>query len=246
MIIALLSDIHANLPALRACLQHARERGAGQFVFLGDLVGYGPDPEAVIDAVRSIPGALILKGNHDHAVEVEPKSSELNDLAYSTIEWTRTVLSAEQRQFLASLPLIVREEDRCFVHASASQPQDWEYVQDSIAARESMDAAKAQYVFSGHVHDQTLYFRTQPQRTSSFKPVSGSTVPVPSRHQWLAIVGSVGQPRDGNPAAAYALFDETHQTLTFFRVPYDHLATARKIRAVGLPEVFAERIERAF
>jgi len=244
MLTALFADIHANLAALEACLRHARDHGAERFAFLGDLVGYGPDPAEVIEAIRAVPGAIVLKGNHDEAIEVEPKLRDLNDVAYAAIEWTRKVLSAEQRRFLSELPLLTHQGDSCYVHASANRPEKWTYVEDAATARASIQAAGTSYVFSGHVHEQTLYFESESGKTFSFEPVPGSAIPVPPRRKWLAIVGSAGQPRDGNPAASYALFDDTSHTLTFFRIPYDHLATARRIRAAGLPEFLAERIER--
>jgi len=244
MLTALLADVHSNLTALQACLRHARERGAERFAFLGDLVGYGPDPAAVIDVITALSGALVVKGNHDEAIEVEPRTRDLNDVAYDAIVWTRTVLSSAQKDFLSSLPLLIRDEAVCLVHASASRPERWPYVEDAEAARRSMDAAGTSYVFCGHVHDQMLYFTTATGSTASFRPTAGSPTPVPRHRRWLAIVGSVGQPRDGNPAAAYALFDDAGETMTFFRIPYDHLATAQRIREVGLPDMLAERIAR--
>jgi diadenosine tetraphosphatase ApaH/serine/threonine PP2A family protein phosphatase len=244
MLTALLADVHSNLAALQACLHHARERGAERFVFLGDLVGYGPDPATVLDLIATIHGAIVVKGNHDHAIEVEPKMRDLNDLAYAVIEWTRGQLSEEQRRFLAELPLMVKDTEVCFVHSSASRPEKWEYIEDCAAAQRSMEAAGTPYVFSGHVHDQRLYFRTPAGKTASFRPTPGSPVPIPRRRGWLAIIGSVGQPRDGNPEAAYALFDGASEMMTFFRIPYDHLATAQRIRAAHLPEMLAERIVR--
>jgi diadenosine tetraphosphatase ApaH/serine/threonine PP2A family protein phosphatase len=246
MLTALLADLHSNLFALEACLRHARARGAERFVFLGDLVGYGPDPSEVIELVSSQRGALVIKGNHDEAIEVEPKLRDLNDVAYATIAWTRKELSTAQRGFLAALPLIVHDGGACFVHGSASRPEKWRYVQDAEAARESMAAARATHVFCGHVHDQLLYFGTPAGKTASFRPTPGSSVPVPGHRHWLAIVGSVGQPRDGNPAAAYALFDAAAEAMSFFRVPYDHEAAARRIVEKGMPlaELLAERIRR--
>lgn len=244
---ALFADVHSNVTALAACLAHARAQGATRFAFLGDLVGYGPDPAEVIEVIAAIDGAIVVKGNHDEAVEVEPKTRDLNDLAYAAIAWTRAALSPAQRRFLAELPLLVTTDDVCFVHSSASNPERWTYVEDGAAARTSLDAAGTSYVFSGHVHDQALYFKNPAKKKmSSFVPTPGSAAPVPPRRGWLAIVGSVGQPRDGNPAAAYALFDDADASpsLTFFRIPYDHLETARRMRAVGLPEPLAERIER--
>jgi len=244
MRIALFSDVHANLTALEACLRHARERGADRFAFLGDLVGYGPDPGATIDAIAAVDGAVVIKGNHDDAVEHEPRSRDLNDLAYAAIAWTRAALSLGQRAFLSALPLIVRDGAVCYVHGSADRPAAWEYLESPASARRSLDAAGTAYVFSGHVHDQVLYFGTPGGQTTPFRPTAGSPIPVPSRRRWLAIVGSVGQPRDGNPAAAYALFETAPAMLTFHRVAYDHAATASRIRAVGLPVFLAERLER--
>ena len=241
---ALFADVHSNLGALEACLRHARDSGAERFVFLGDLVGYGPDPGEVVDVIAAIDGAIVVKGNHDEAIEVDPKTRALNDVAYAAIVWTRAVLSAAQRRFLASLPLIVREDDVCFVHSSASRPARWEYVEDGASARRSLEAAGTPYVFSGHVHDQMLYYTTPAGKTAAFHPTAGGATPIPRRHRWLAIVGSVGQPRDGNPAAAYALFDQASEVMTFFRIPYDHLATADRIRATTLPATLADRIAR--
>ena len=244
MILALLSDLHANLEAFRACLKHADERGAERFAFLGDLVGYGAEPVAVIDLVaeHAHNGAIVVQGNHDAAIGDDVRG--LDDLAHEAVEWTRTALSPSQKEFVAKLPLIVREGDFCFVHSSAERPERWLYVTTNGAARESIEAAGATYTFAGHVHDQVLYFHTPTGKTAPFRPTSGSAVPVPPHRRWHAIVGSVGQPRDGNPAAAYALFDSVKEEMTFFRVPYDHLLAAQKIRAAGLPEALAQRIER--
>jgi predicted phosphodiesterase len=245
VLIALLADIHANLEALNACLAHAASQNVERYAFLGDLVGYGPDPGAVINVVTQYMsrGAIVVKGNHDEAVEKSTR--DLNDEAHEAIEFTRNALSPAQRSFLASLPLVVKHDSICFVHSSAQMPEKWLYILDSSAARESIEAAQTSYVFSGHVHEQILYFKTLAGKTAAFHPISGSPVPVHSHHHWLAIVGSGGQPRDGNPSAAYAIFDSTKEEITFFRIPYDHLATANKIRRAGLSEWLAHRIENA-
>ncbi|HXH37783.1 MAG TPA: metallophosphoesterase family protein [Thermoanaerobaculia bacterium] len=243
MILALLSDLHANLEALHACLRHATERRAERFAFLGDLVGYGADPAAVIDLVaeHAARGAVVVQGNHDAAVA--NGMGGLNDAAAESLEWTRKVLSPAHRAFLASLPLIVRHDDICFVHATADAPERWAYMETNGAARQSIEAAATTYTFGGHVHQQVLYFHTLTGKVAPFHPVAASPVPMPSHRRWHAIVGSVGQPRDGNPAAAYALFNPAAEEMTFFRVAYDHIATAAKIRRAGLPELLARRIE---
>ena len=244
MILALLSDVHSNLEALRACLAHAGERGAREFAFLGDLVGYGADPASVIELTREYAarGAIVLKGNHDEAVNAP--SAWLNASAAAAIEWTRRVLSAEDRAYLDMLPLCVRDHGACFVHASAARPESWEYVDSVSAAERSVAAAGTAYTFSGHVHEQALFVSAAQDRMIVFRPKPGVPIPVGTHRRWLALVGSVGQPRDGNPAAAYATFDTEWRSVTFHRVPYDNRAAARKIREAGLPEALAYRLER--
>jgi diadenosine tetraphosphatase ApaH/serine/threonine PP2A family protein phosphatase len=240
---ALLSDIHANLEALDACLAHARERGADAHALLGDFVGYGADAAAVVDAVMRIAqsGGVVLKGNHDAAIE--RPDSYYNDDARAALDWARNTLSGDQKRFLAALPLTVDRAPASFVHASAANPRRWDYVDSPSAALRCVQASGATYTFCGHVHDQQLYFATTRGRMSPFVPRPGTPVPVRGPRQWLAIAGSVGQPRDRNPAAGYAIFDEARSEITFFRVPYDHHAAAAKIRDAGLPEALAYRVE---
>lgn len=235
MLLALLADIHANIEALEACLAHARVEGADRYAFLGDLVGYGADPAAVVDLVRqhAASGAVVVQGNHD--ASVAGSSRDLNEQAREAILWTREALGADARAYLAALPLAVNEGRICFVHASADRPARWEYVEEGNAARRSVDAAGATWTFSGHVHRQGLFFDAGKAAMVEFRPTPGTAIPVGSNRRWLAIAGSVGQPRERNPAAAYALFDDARETLTFHRVPYDHHSAARKLRAAGLP-----------
>jgi diadenosine tetraphosphatase ApaH/serine/threonine PP2A family protein phosphatase len=244
MIIALLSDIHANLEALNACLKHAAETGTERFVFLGDLVGYGADPQAVVDIIAryAAQGALVIKGNHDEAVE--KTHSYMNDSLREVIQWTRSTLSVEARAFLSALPLHARDGDISFVHASAASPQRWTYIDSPAQAQRCIEAANTTYTFAGHVHEQELYFEIGSGKATLFRPVPGSAVPIGRHRRWLAIVGSVGQPRDNNPAAAYTQFDTDRERVTFRRVPYDHHAAARKIEAAGLPLSIAYRVAR--
>ena len=246
MRIALLADIHSNLEALLACLAHAQAHGTEQWVFLGDLVGYGADPVAVLDIVmaHAAGGAMVVLGNHDEAA-LGRGSERMHDSAELAIDWTRNRLRGDQREFLGNLPLTVRDGPRFYVHASACDPGDWTYVTDARTAGRSIEAAGATHTFAGHVHEPRLYFQGADGRAQPFAPTPGVAIPVPAHRRWLAIVGSCGQPRDGNPAASYAMLDTACGELTFHRLAYEHAVTARKIRAAGLPEGLATRIERA-
>ncbi len=245
MRLAVLADVHANLEALRACLEHAAGQGADGYAFVGDLVGYGADPEAVLDHIAALAtrGAVVVQGNHD-AAALAGGGETMHPSAEEAIAGTRARLGAGHRSFLASLPLVVRRGTAVFVHASADRPADWTYVTDPLRAGQSLAAAEATHVFSGHVHEPVLYYTGAADRPVAFHPVPGVPIPVPPRRRWLAIVGSAGQPRDGKTAACYALWDDARERLTFHRVPYDVSAAAAKIRAGGLPERLAHRLER--
>jgi diadenosine tetraphosphatase ApaH/serine/threonine PP2A family protein phosphatase len=244
MLTALLADIHANHDALTACLGHARTQGADSHAFLGDLVGYGADPGPVMDLViASVQrGAVAVLGNHDQAVAQGPSRS-MNADARRVIEWTRAHLTSAQLAFLECLPLTVEREGRLYVHANAWDPGRWEYITTAFDAGRSLRATQCQQTFCGHVHQPALYHLIGEARVAHFQPVPGTAIPLGGRRRWLAIPGSVGQPRDGIPAACYAVFDTATAQLTFFRVPYDAESAARKVRKAGLPEALGTRLE---
>lgn len=248
MKLALLSDLHANERALQACLTHARAQGADQWALLGDLVGYGPEPEAVVTQCQRLAeqGATVLRGNHD-AMAVTPPAQATRQGEF-TARWTHDHLSETNRAWLAGLPLTARLGSVLLVHASVNEPEQWRYVEDEGSASRSLQAAtlahpEVRFVMGGHVHHQTLFYRGQGGQLMRFAPVPGMPIPVPAHRHWIATVGSVGQPRDGDPRAAYAVLDLDKHQLTFWRVPYDHVAAADAVRAAGLDEALARRLE---
>lgn len=243
MRLALLTDLHANREAMDACLAHARAQGADQFAFTGDLVGYGADPEAVIDTVMDYVarGAVAVRGNHDQAVSVKTRSG-MHSEAREVIEWTRARLKPEQKVFLDQLPLAAQSWGMLFVHASAHEPEKWEYVTGVEQAERSLRATDSRMVFSGHVHAPSLFRLAEDGRMGAHAPCGDMRLRVAPQHRYLVIPGSVGQPRDGNCAACYALYDDDKRELAFFRVAYDHGAAARRVIAEGLPIVFAMRL----
>ena len=243
MRIALLTDLHANREALSAVLDHAARQQIDRHAFLGDFVGYGGDPAWVVDRVRThvAAGAWAVQGNHDAAV-VQGALPTMRLDARQVVDWTRAQLSPAQVDFLASLPLTQTTGELLFVHASAHQPGAWEYVQGRAEAVRSLHATPARITFCGHMHEPRLYHLSALGKAGEFGPSPGEAIPLLGSRRWLAIPGSVGQPRDGNPAACYAIYDDVRAELTYWRVPYDADAAADRVRAAGLPSTLAQRL----
>jgi len=242
VLIAILTDIHGNREALEACLAHARQNQIECTVFLGDYVGYGADPGFVVDTVMTYAerGAIALLGNHDAAAA--GASEHMNEMAAAAIEWTRGQLDATQLDFLRTRPLAAEEDDRLYVHASAAAPGEWNYVTDIRSAGRSLQATQARITFCGHVHVPELFHLSVTGKIAEFAPTEGVAIPLTPQRRWLAVIGAVGQPRDRNPAACYAVYDTRASALTYVRVPYDVESTASKIRKAGLPPFLAARL----
>ncbi len=238
---AIFTDIHGNREAFEACLAHARQKDAREYVFLGDYVGYGADPGFVVDTVQDLVarGAVALRGNHDSAVAGTAES--MNSTAARAIAWTRTQLRDAQIEFLRQRPLTHLEADRLCVHASAAEPHEWDYITDEEAALRSFAATQARVTLCGHTHVPLLFRLSANGRLAAFEPDAGAPIPC-HEDRTLAVIGSVGQPRDHDPRACYAIYDDGPGTLTYWRVPYDIDAAARKIRAAGLPAMLAARL----
>jgi diadenosine tetraphosphatase ApaH/serine/threonine PP2A family protein phosphatase len=244
MRIALLTDIHANRRALEACLDHAGLLRADRLVFLGDYVGYGPEPVEVVERIMAETdrGAIAVLGNHDQAV-AQTGESMVSD-AEVALAWTRGQLGPEARAFLAGLPLSFEDGPRLYVHASPQARPPWVYVNDELSARQALDACRAPLVFCGHTHVAALYSLAGAGPLVPFRPIPAVPVPLSRRRRWLNVVGAVGQSRDGNPAASYALLDTDRSEITHFRVPYDVEATASALLQAGLPPALAARLQR--
>jgi diadenosine tetraphosphatase ApaH/serine/threonine PP2A family protein phosphatase len=242
VLIALFTDIHGNREAFEACLAHAREQPIDRYVFLGDFVGYGADPGFVIDTVREFAarGAVTLRGNHDSAAIGHPE--RMNDDAMLAIAWTRRQLTPDQLSFLQNLPFTDEEDDRLYVHASAATTPRWDYVLEERAAARSFAATEMPLTFCGHTHVPALFHMTAAAKVTGFDPDAGVAVPLDPQRRWLAVIGAVGQPRDHNPDACYALYDDGPRTLNYVRVPYDVGTAQKKIRDAGLPEFLSARL----
>lgn len=242
--IGLFADLHSNLEAFDACMEQAKELGVTRMVFLGDIVGYNANPGALIDRIGELVAdqkAIAVLGNHDQAV-FEDRRHQMNASANAAIEWTKAQLNHQQIQFLKDLPLMVQEETMCFVHASAHNPADWNYISDSMSAWRCVQSSGKPYTFVGHAHEQALFYQSAVGKLIRFAPHPGDEVPVMHHRQWVGVVGSLGQPRDGNPEACFAVFEPALEVLTFHRAPYDQFTAADKVRRAGLPEDLANRL----
>lgn len=236
----LFSDIHANLEALDSVLAAAEKEKPDQLVCLGDIVGYGADPAECIARIRDLQetkGCKVIAGNHDYAACGKSSYRGYNHLAREAIKWTMSVLSPADKKFLSKLPLTFSDQNIFGVHSSPIEPEQWHYILDIDDAYLNFQAFEARLCFIGHSHRPVIFYRNghidwEIKDTLSLDPAS----------RYIINIGSVGQPRDGNPAAAYALFDTGRQVVEIKRVEYDLAAAQSKIRAAGLPDVLAERL----
>jgi predicted phosphodiesterase len=234
----ILSDIHANLEAHQAVLADAHGK-YDRIVCIGDLVGYGADPNAIVDWARQNV-AVIIRGNHDRVnAETDPNGPEsFNPAAQSSTIWTRNALFPESREYLHRLPRgPLPYEGLDLVHGSPVDED--EYVITASDAAPLLPHLEAQLTFFGHTHRQGGFRLAR--RSVAFLPAA-RRVEIEPKYFYLVNPGSVGQPRDGDPRAAYALYSPEERAVEFHRVAYDVDRAAAKIRAAGLPDFLAARL----
>jgi len=237
VIYALLSDVHSNVEALRAVLADLPDVVEG-VLCLGDMVGYGADPNAVLEELRRLPIQAVM-GNHDRAVDDRSLRDWFNPQAASAIAWTDAVIAPEHRRWLAEQPVQRTVGRDRLVHGSPRPPYYTEYILEPDQARALLRGLSSQVCFFGHTHLPRVFssdgeFVPQPGHVGRWLPLDA----LPA----LVNPGSVGQPRDGNPDPSYALFDSAGLRLQFRRLPYDPASTQQKILAAGLPSWFALRL----
>jgi len=240
MRIVVFSDVHANLVALETVLEHASPADA--YWCLGDLVGYGPDPGPVVALVRSLPNLICLQGNHDAAVAGQLPLSWFNEEARQVLEWTQSVLPPALLSFLRQRPPRLDLETVTLVHASLRAPLE-EYVVTPTSASTNLYLLDRPRAFIGHSHIPLAWVEHEVHGAVLHRPMRyGEPWPLP-KAKALINPGSVGQPRDGDPRAAYAVYDPDENTWTWYRVPYDVQAAQARFHAIPfLPKRFAARL----
>jgi diadenosine tetraphosphatase ApaH/serine/threonine PP2A family protein phosphatase len=231
MKIALISDIHSNLQALLAALSDIDGRGIDEIYCIGDSVGYGGSPNECVDLVRKRASAVVL-GNHDLAAVKPSDADYFTKPGKIVAEWTNRTLTAENRQFLAALPFTVEMGVCTLVHASPEFPPAWQYVNSMDAARDQFAHFKTEICFIGHTHVPVLC--GEDLKTFKFK----------KNMRFLINVGSIGQPRDGNPHLSYGILDTDAWSYENIRIPYDVRAAAEAITSKGLPAILAKRLSQ--
>ena len=239
MKVAVISDIHGNRHAFEAVLEAIADSDAAELWCLGDLVGYGAEPDACV-ALASEHAAVCLAGNHDLAVTGEISFEEFSRGASLAAQWTREVIASEHLDFLAGLRPEGREGPVGLYHASPREPV-WEYVLSALLAELCLDKQPSRICLIGHSHVALSFVRREGELASGEPRRAGATLDL-AAGQWLLNPGSVGQPRDGDPRAAWLLLDLDDWQAQFMRTEYDVAGAAAAIRAARLPDSLAERL----
>jgi diadenosine tetraphosphatase ApaH/serine/threonine PP2A family protein phosphatase len=240
MKVAVVSDIHANRHAFEATLDAVAASDAAELWCLGDLVGYGAEPDACIELAREH-AAVCLAGNHDLAVTGELSLEEFSRGASVAAQWTREVIDPENLEFLRNLRPQGEEDTIGLYHASPRDPV-WEYVLSALLAGLCLDAQRHRICLIGHSHVALSFARHEGELATGEPRRAGAALDL-AGGEWLLNPGSVGQPRDGDPRASWLLLDLEEMGVTFHRADYDIAGAAAAIRAARLPDSLAERLE---
>lgn len=241
MIYAVISDIHGNLEALLAVWEYIKSRRVeiDKVICLGDIVGYGADPGECISLTREI-SDVILAGNHDFAVCEQTDINNFNDYAKEAVLWSRNTLNDDEIRFLKNLPLKFREENISFVHSSLYRPESWRYLSGPGNTYVDFQIMEDEILFVGHTHVRLIFEDTG----ENVKMLNHGEFSLDSDKKYIINPGSVGQPRDRDPRAAFMIYDSNKKYAQGLRVEYDIEKAKSKILKAGLPNVLATRLSR--
>jgi len=236
------SDLHSNAEALRVVMNRVRRKKFDRVICLGDFVGYGAQPNQVLDTMRTMKfPKLYIRGNHDRVAAGLDQGENFNAVAKTAAIWTRDHLSARNRHFLVKLPLGPLEQDGVMICHGAPHNED-EYVFHEGHARDIFAENTAPFILYGHTHLPVIFSIDRMHRVQVVAIRGDVVVRLDHDHRYLINPGSVGQPRDRNPDSSFVIFDSKRLTVQFFRVAYDVAKTQASILRAGLPEILAQRL----
>ncbi|MCF0216446.1 MAG: metallophosphoesterase family protein [Fibrobacteraceae bacterium] len=238
MLYGICSDIHSNAVAFQAVLQSMEENGVERRICLGDLVGYGAEPDKCVDLARNNMDLCII-GNHDSVAIKHESCAGFNPYARQAIEWTQNHLSAESISYMRALPFIQEENDICFVHASPLSPADWVYITELEDALDAFEHFNGRYCFVGHTHSPVIV-ASRPGAIP--KILEEYDYRIENTERLLVNVGSVGQPRDRDPRACWCLLDTELKSVRLIRVEYDIQKTQDQMRKAGMSSFLIDRL----
>jgi len=233
---AIFGDIHANLDALQVCLEDMKKQGVTHHVCMGDIVGYNANPSECLEIIREL-NCPVVRGNHDHYCGYNDDLSGFHPMAAAAVDWTRQQLSEDQREYLRNLPFSRMVETFTIVHSTLDAPENWGYVFDKFDAEANFNYQSTNLCFFGHTHVPIIFEKSEKIRAGYYEKIK-----IKIGRKYFINVGSVGQPRDGNPKCGYVIFDGMNNTVELRRLDYDIEAQQKKIIAAGLPQRLADRL----
>lgn len=239
---AIISDIHSNLEAFQKVIDAIKKEKVNKYLFTGDVVGYGANPSECISKLKKL-GCVGVAGNHDWGTVELTSIEHFNSYAKEAIKWTMEKLSKKDREFLQSLPLMQRIDDITLVHSAFPDPDKWDYIRSTFQAHKSIELQETSISFAGHSHVPITFWEQAGIRGPT-RFTKEESIQIQEGYKYFINVGSVGQPRDGNPKSSYAIYDEKNRIVEIKRVEYDIKKAQEKIFEAGLPRILGERLER--
>jgi diadenosine tetraphosphatase ApaH/serine/threonine PP2A family protein phosphatase len=244
MRLAVFADIHSNLEAMQAFVEDTSSRHVHRYMCLGDIVGYGANPNECIQLVRSLPKMNCILGNHDAAATWRFSPYGMTKDAKEVILWTIDQLTPDNTDFLKRLRPVLNQVNMFFAHANPYNPEAYRYVINRKYAARSFAAVKEKLTFIGHSHRPVVITKKNFYQITFTAPQGTKTYSISKEKKQIINCGSIGQPRDGDPRACYCIVDTTEGHVEFHRLVYDYQTTADKIRSAGLPDILARRLSK--
>lgn len=242
MRLAVFSDIHGNLEALEAFISHATHQAVDQFVCLGDIIGYGANPNACFDRLSNLTPLQMLLGNHDAAVIWQTSPYEMSPNASKSILWTMDQLATPHSDRIKHLQALLKMDDMVFCHATPNDPTGWHYMTTWIRAVQAFIFCRGRVTFVGHTHCPKVMVLKSGYKVKTSPPPEDGRLNLAVGRRYIINCGSIGQPRDGNPKSAYVIYDTDQELVEFIRIDYDIDGAARRIVDKGLPKYLAQRL----